>query len=559
MVREILGRITAPVRGLHEAAYLLAALTLASQVLALLRDRIFAHLFGASETLDLYYAAFRVPDLVFALVASLVSAYVLIPHLARLAKPEARELVSQTVSFLVIAGGILCAVLAVFAPVLLFALYPDFATSPERDAFVFLVRLLLLQPILLGLSGILMSVTQLERKFFLFALSPVLYNLGIIGGTVLLYPAFGLAGIGWGVVIGAVLHVSIHLPVVSRAKLFPRLVIPNVRMIGGVVRDSAPRSLALLMGSVTVLMLSILASRIGEGSIAVFTLANNLEAVPLSLIGASYATAAFPVMAEQLGAKRYEEFRATLVAAARHLIFWSSAALVLFIVLRAHIVRIILGSGAFDWDATRLTAAILAILVVALVAQGFVLLASRAFYAAERTWNPLMIQIGGLIISFATAWGLLTLAAEYPTMLIFMEVLFRVEDVPGSQILLVALGAMLGQVVMGFVAFATLRDVAPGVGKELVRPLFEGIGAATLGGAAAYGVLSFIGSTAPLSGLIMVFLQAAAAGMAGLIVSAAVLFLLENKEFRSLYAALHKLRSTKALPPSGPVLGGSGE
>lgn len=556
MVRELLGRITAPVRGLHEAAYLLAALTLASQILALLRDRIFAHLFGASQTLDFYYAAFRVPDLVFALVASLVSAYVLIPHLARLDKKKARELVSHTVSFLIIAGGALCVVLAIFARPLLFALYPDFAHSIESDSFVFLVRLLLVQPILLGLSGILMSVTQLERKFFLFALSPVLYNLGIIGGTVLLYPAYGLAGIGWGVVFGAVLHVIIHVPVVGRAGLFPKLVLPNMRLMGGVMKDSAPRSLALLMSSVTILVLSILASRIGEGSITVFTFAMNLEAVPLSLIGASYATAAFPVMAEQLGAKKYQEFRATLVAAARHLIFWSSAALVLFIVLRAHIVRIILGSGAFDWDATRLTAAILAILVVALVAQGFVLLASRAFYAAERTWNPLFIQIGGLIASFVTAWGLLALSEAYPTFLIFLEVLFRVEDVPGSSVLLIALGATVGQIMMGVVAFATLRDVAPGVGRELVRPLFEGIGAATLGGAAAYGVLAFMGNAAPVTGFFMVVLQGVLAGVAGLIVSAAVLFLLENKEFRALYAALHKMRSTKALPPSDPLLGG---
>lgn len=556
MVRKILGKITAPVRGLHQAAYLLAALTLASQILALFRDRVFAHMFGASETLDIYYAAFRIPDLVFALVASLVSAYVLIPRIARLGKVDARILISQTTSFLVVVGGLLCVALALFAPQILFALYPGFAESNEKDAFVFLVRLLLLQPILLGVSGILTAVTQIERKFFLFAMSPVLYNVGIIGGTLLLYPAFGLNGIGIGVVIGALAHVSIHIPVVMNAKLMPRLMKPQPKLILEVLRDSAPRSMALLMGSITLLVLSIFAARTGEGGIAVLTFASNLESVPLALIGASYATAAFPVLAEQLGSKKYEEFRATLTVAARHLIFWSSAALVLFILLRAHIVRIILGSGAFDWDATRLTAAILAILVVALVAQGFVLLASRAFYAAERSWNPFYIQMVGLIASVLTTWLLLSLAAVYPVMTIFMEVLFRVEDIAGSTILFVALGFTIGQLLMGVVAFITLKEVAPGVSRSLIRPLFEGLGAAVLGGSAAYGVLTFMGTAAPLTNLFMVFTQGFIAGMVGLIVSAAVLVLLENKEFRELYATLKKLTSTRALSPSGNVLGG---
>lgn len=556
MVRKILGKITAPVRGLHQAAYLLAALTLASQILALFRDRVFAHMFGASETLDIYYAAFRIPDLVFALVASLVSAYVLIPRIARLGKVDARILISQTTSFLVVVGGLLCVALALFAPQILFTLYPGFAESNEKDAFVFLVRLLLLQPILLGASGILTAVTQIERKFFLFAMSPVLYNVGIIGGTLLLYPAFGLNGIGIGVVIGALAHVAIHIPVVMSARLMPRLMKPQPKLILEVLKDSAPRSMALLMGSVTLLVLSIFAARTGEGGIAVLTFASNLESVPLALIGASYATAAFPVLAEQLGSKKYEEFKATLTVAARHLIFWSSAALVLFIVLRAHIVRIILGSGAFDWDATRLTAAILAILVVALVAQGFVLLASRAFYAAERSWNPFYIQMVGLIASVLTTWMLLSLAAMYPVMTIFMEVLFRVEDIAGSTILFVALGFTIGQLLMGIVAFITLKEVAPGVSRSLIRPLFEGLGAAVLGGSAAYGVLTFMGTAAPLTNLFMVFTQGFIAGMVGLIVSAAVLVLLENKEFRELYATLKKLTSTRALSPSGNVLGG---
>lgn len=548
MVRNLLRKITAPIRGLHQAAYLLAGLTLASQVLALLRDRLFASEFGAGELLDLYYAAFKVPDLVFALVASLVSAYVLIPRIAGKSADETRRLLSHTASFLFIGGGLLCLLLASIAPSLLFALFPTFADSVHAEEFVTLARILLIQPILLGLSGIITSVTQVHRRFVLYALSPVLYNLGIIGGTLFLYPSMGLVGIGWGVVIGALLHLLIHIPIVAKAGVLPRPLLFSPRIVWSIARDSVPRSLALASGAVTMLALTAIAATTGEGNIAVFTLAGNLEAVPLSLIGVSYATAAFPVLAEHVNAKRYAEFRATLLAAARHIIFWSAILSVLALVLRAHIVRIVLGAGAFDWDATRLTAAILALLVLGLIAQGLTLLCSRAFYAAGRSWNPLMIQIAGATISIAGALVMLSTLQTFPVVRSFVEVLLRVEDVPGTGILAVALGATLGQLAMAGVALYTLRHVAPGVAGSLTRALGEGLAAGILGASAAYGVLSYFGTLASLTTLAVVFAEGLMAGMVGLAVSAAVLALLANQEFRELVEALRKMSGTSLKP-----------
>lgn len=554
MVRRILQSLTAPVRGLHQAAYLLALLTLASQVLALIRDRLFAHQFGAGATLDLYYAAFKIPDVVFALIASLVSAYVLIPRIAGKMPEASKKLLSHSASFLILGGAVVCGVLALFAPHLLFALFPTFEHSPRADEFVALARILLIQPILLGLSGILTSVTQIHRRFVLFALSPVLYNLGIIFGTIVLYPRFGLVGIGYGVIIGAVLHLVIHIPIVVGAGLFPRLTIPSPKIVWSIAKDSIPRSLALSMGSIITLLLISLASRVSEGAVAIYTLASNLEAVPLSLIGASYATAAFPVMAQHMQEKKLHEYKVTLTAAARHIIFWSAVITVLTIVLRAYIVRVIYGTGAFDWNDTRLTAAVLAILVVGLMAQGLILLCARAFYAAQKSWNPLFVQLADFGISVLSAYGMLKLATIYPGFHYFVEALFRVGDVPGTQVLFIAIGATLGQVLMGIVALLTLKTVAKNVAKELVRPMFEGFGAAILGGAASYGVLSFTGTLAPLSLLSTVFLQGALAGMVGLLVAGCVLSLLENQEFRDLLESLKKLTGTKALKPSGLVL-----
>lgn len=548
MVQGILKTLGTSIRGLHQAAYLLAGFTLVAQLLALFRDRIFAGVFGAGHTLDLYYAAFKIPDLVFALVASAVSAYVLIPRIAPANKEETRALLSQAVSFVLIGGGLVSLVLFACAPTLLTALFPSLMASSGEE-FVLVTRILLLQPILLGVSGIMGSVTQVKRRFVLYALSPVLYNIGIILGAVVLYPSLGLAGVAWGVIAGALLHLLIHVPVLLEGRVMPHLVLPSWRALWPVARDSLPRSFALAFGAFTTLTLTALAARSGEGGVAVFTLAANLEAVPLALIGASYATAAFPVLAEEAGARQSAAFRATIAAAARHLIFWSSVAAVLTIVLRAHIVRVLFGTGAFDWNDTRLTAAILGILVIGLVAQGIVLLASRAFYAANRSWNPLILQVVGFIVSLVAAWGGLWLAEAVPFVRYFVETLLRVEDVPGARVLFIALGATLGQLFMGALALITLRAVAPGVATSLARPMLEGAAAAVIGGAAAYGALTFMGNIAPLTTLFAVLAQGVVAGMVGLIAAASVLILLENKEFRDVYESLRKITSPRILPP----------
>lgn len=557
MVRRILARIAAPVRGLHQAAYVLAGLTLVAQLLSLFRDRLFASRFGASAELDVYYAAFKVPDLVFAGIASLVSAYVLIPRLATLLadgeQARARRLFGETATFLLIAGGALSLALGIFAPQVLALAFPTIMAGPYAAAFVLLTRILLAQPILLGLSGIFGSATQLDRRFFLFALSPILYNAGIIAGVLLWYPSAGLAGIGYGVLAGAALHLAVNLPVLARRSLWPAPALPRPRALWSVMRDSVPRSLALSMGSFTLLALIALASRVGEGSVAVLTLAGNLAAVPLSLIGAAYATAAFPVLAEQGAPERRAAFQATIATALRHIIFWSSIATALAIVLRAYIVRVVYGAGAFDWSDTRLTAAILAVLATGLIAQGVTLLCARAFYAAGRSWTPFGIQLVGVVLSVGGAAALLRIIAAHPSVAYFLEALLRIEGIPGSAVIGVAIGAALGQIAMGLLAVASLRAVAPDVPRALARPLLEGLGAAILGGAAAYGALAALSAAFPPTGFVIVLAEGLVAGIVGLAIAGGVLALLENREFRDLAAALRKLAPAAALTPHSPI------
>ena len=553
MVRRIFERIVTPICGLHQAAYLLAALTLASQVLALLRDRTFAHMFGASEVLDLYYAAFRVPDLVFALVASLVSAYVLIPRITGMDREATRKILSESASFLFGIGGLLCIVLAIFMPTFLAFLYPNFATSPQQAEFVLLARILLFQPILLGLSGVLGSVTQVHRRFVLFAISPVLYNVGIILGVVAFYPLWGLPGIGLGVVIGAIAYLAVNIPVVVGAGVLPRLRLPTFALMMPIVRDSIPRSLALGVSSVTALFLTALASRIGTGSVSVFTFASNLEAVPLALIGSSYAVAAFPALSEASALEKRSEFTRILSAGARHIILWSVVVIGLIVVLRAHIVRVLLGTGAFDWNATRLTAALLIVLVVGLASQGLILLFSLALYAVRQSWRPLLYQLAGGILTVLLAVVFLAMpSGGFPSSLAGF---LKVGDVSGTSILLLALAATLGQIFLAILSLYALKNIAPGLARMLVRPLRDGCIAAIVGGVAAYGTLAFEGGIAPLTTFASVFIQGFIAGSVGCAAAALTLFLIGNEEFRAMTDVLNKLlrsrgTSSVALDPS---------
>src|SRR3989344_4181169 len=301
MVRRFLNLIHREIRGLHEAAYLLGTFAILSQVLALIRDRLLAHSFGASTTLDVYYAAFRIPDVLFVGVASLVSLYVLIPFLAENAahsELEEKRFLNEVFSgFTVFIVGV-SAVTFVFTPFLTALFFPGLSAGALSHDLVNLTRLLLLQPILLGLSSLFGSVTQTRGRFMLYAFSPLFYNVGIIAGILFFYGPFGLLGLGMGVVLGAFLHLAIQLPFIMQSGFFPRLIFRiNFPELKKVILLSLPRTLSLSANQIALLFLVMFASFLTEGSITIFNFSFNLQSVPLSIIAVSYSVAAFPTLA----------------------------------------------------------------------------------------------------------------------------------------------------------------------------------------------------------------------------------------------------------------------
>ncbi len=557
MVRRLVSFLSQNVTGMHAAAYVIAVFSFVSLLLGLLRDRMLAHIFGASSSLDVYYAAFRIPDLIFASLASIVSLFVLIPFLSRYLengeKENARHFLSEVSTFFFFFVIIACAVVGFYAPEFGRHFYPGFSAA-EQDLFIHLTRILLLSPILLGFSNILASVTQIAGRFLVYALSPIVYNLGILGGVMFLYPTYGLSGVGWGVVAGAFFHVAVQIPAVIKEGLMPRLTFRfNFKTLVEVVTVSLPRTATLAFNQIVLLLLLGIASTLGEGSVTVFTFASNLYLAPLTLIGVSYSVAAFPTLSRLFGAGEREAFVEQLLGAVRHVIFWSFPALVFMIVLRAHIVRTLLGSGAFDWADTRLTAATLALFVISLVAHGLILLFVRGYYAAGKTLRPFLITVSTSIVTIFLAYGGIKLFAAVPEIRFFFDSLLRVSDVGSTSVIIIAGAYSIGLIISACIFWLLFRrDFGGHIPSAVTSTFWQSAAASILGGAAAYLILRLVAPLFDLSIAYHVFLEGAIAGVCGILLWAATLKALGNKELDELFDTLHA-RLWKQAAPIAPA------
>lgn len=538
MIRRTFSFLSAEIRGLHAAAYVLGAASLASSILALLRDRLFAHIFGATVTLDIYYASFRIPDLIFVATGALVSVYMLIPALAKRDSEEQKKYLDTIFASFCIFAVLVSAIAALLAPVLLKILFPQMAAAGHLPELTMLTRVILLQPILLGISNIFASVTQYRHRYTLYATSPILYNLGIIVGLLGFYPLMGITGLAWGVVFGAVLHAGVQLPSLLSDGFFARL--PRIHNVNDAIRtaiSSIPRALTLSMTQIEFIGLIALAGLLVPGSIAIFTFAYNLQAVPLGVIGASYSVAAFPALALALAKGERTDFISHIASAARLVFFWSLPAMALVVVLRAYIVRIILGSGQFNWNDTKLTAAAFALLTISLAAQGLTLLLTRGYYAAGRTFVPFVISVisGFITITlgalFVGAWHIQILNE-------FAATLLRVDQVPGKSVLALAFAYAIANVAEAVIMTVHFNTRFPGFFAMVRRSWSESALVALITGGVAYIALNLVGSITFSSTLASVFLHGFVGGVAGMVAGALVYRLLKNKEYADVTAML---------------------
>ena len=558
MVTRVLNLLYREVRGLHQAAYVLALFTLASQVLEIVRDRILAHQFGAGYELDIYYTAFRIPDVLYVLFASVLSVYVLLPFVSR-ARTESEGagsvVLAQMFTFFLVVYTTMAVAAAVAAPLLVPLMFPGFKPEAYGD-IVLLLRILLLQPFFLGISSLFGVVTQIHQRFVLYALSPLLYNIGIIVGAVCFYPAFGLVGLAYGVVLGAAGHMLVQWPLVRGSELsFGIIRKIDWALLRSIAVVAVPRAVTLSLGQLQFLFFVTIASLMTVGSVAILQFSYNLQSVPLAIIGMSYSVAAFPVLAELLAKQQQEKFVSYVLTATRHIIFWSTPIIALVIVLRAQLVRVLLGSGSFNWDDTRLTAAALAIFMLSLVGQSIMLLFTRAFYAGGHTRIPLVLTLIGTLVGMVASGLLYFVVPHHDGVTAMVAELLRIQGVAGVEILVVPIGYVVGTLVQTILMFVLFARVFGMSWQPLWRPFWQSLLASIAGGAATYVALLTIVDGVNQEKFLGIFLQGLVGGLVGLLTVVLVYEFLKSEELFELTKSFRaKLFKTDVVAPQPDIL-----
>jgi putative peptidoglycan lipid II flippase len=394
---------------LSRAAALVMALFVVSRALGLVRQMVIGALFGTSGDLDAYLAAARVPEMIFMVVAGGALGSAFIPtftdHLAQEDRAGAWRLASAVVNLALIALTVTAGLMAAFAPTLVrTAIAPGF-DAPQQALTTQLLRLMLVSPVIFGVSGVVMGALNAHQHFLLPALAPSVYNLSIIGGALLLGPRLGVEGMAIGVVVGAALHLLVQVPALLRhgARYVPTLGLdsPSVREVG---RLMAPRVLGTAIAQLNFVVNNSLASGLGEGAVSAINYAWLLMLLPQGVFAQAVGTAAFPTFAAQAARGERDEMRRTLAATLRAVFSLALPATVGLLVLGRPLVALLFERGAFEETSTEAVAWALAFYALGLVGHAGLEIIARAFYALHDTLTP--VWVGGLAMGLNVALSL---------------------------------------------------------------------------------------------------------------------------------------------------------
>jgi putative peptidoglycan lipid II flippase len=403
MIKKILNNKIvneSPTRTVAGAALIVFFAGILSRILGLLRDRILASQFGAGDTLDIYYAAFRIPDLVYNLLIAGALSAAFIPVFTGLItkkdKKNAWKLASGLLTLQVVVVIIIATILAILAPYLMMIMIPGFSEEKTAQASLF-TRIMFLSPLFLGMSAVFGGILVSLKRFLIYSLAPIMYNIGIIIGALFFVKIWGDVGLAWGVVLGAFMHMVLQYWASKFAGFsYKAIDIKSIiadSWVRKVIKLMIPRSLAMGATQINLIIVTFFASTLASGSLAVFNFANNLQSVPLGLFGISFALAAFPRLSSSAARDDIKKFNYTFTRTFKRILFFVVPASVFIFALRAEIVRAVLGAGEFDWKDTRATLWVLGFLSLSLFAQSTIPLIARAFYALENTKTPFYVAL----------------------------------------------------------------------------------------------------------------------------------------------------------------------
>lgn len=440
------------------AAAIIGISYLGSAILGLVRNHLLAaRFFGGSEAdLDVYFAAFVIPDTVFQLlvVGAVSAAFIpLYQEYHERSEKEAHDLANAaltTIGFFLLVISIIIAIFARPLAGLLAHFPPD-----KLDLMANLIRMMSVAQILFALSAFLTGVLQSERRFLIPAIAPLLYNFGTIIGVYFLSPRLGIYSAAIGVVFGAFLHMAIQLPTARSVGYWPKIMW-QLRHPGvlSMLKLMPPRAMALGLDQIERWVAVNLTSLLAVGSLSIFNFARQLYVLPISLFGVSLSQASFPTLAKEALFDDKSQFKATLRKSVLQIFFFALPASVLVLVLRVPLVRLAFGAKNFPWEATLLTGKALAFLSLAIAPQAVTNTLTRAMHALKDTKTPLVI---GFI-----------------TMLVFVGLAYALGFIVERDVAMITLAMSIGNILDFLMSYlAVRRKIGPlGISVRMIKMVF---------------------------------------------------------------------------------------
>ncbi len=512
-------------RALARAGLIVSGAFLVSRILGWVRVVVIVNGGIPGADLDAFFAAFRLPDLVFQLVAAGALSSAVIPIVSALLATEdtARAWrVVSTIANLMLAGLLVLAVVVlVAAPAIIPAITPGFSQE-QWSRTVDLTRIMIFGPIFLALGSLATSVLNAQGRFAASAIAPIVYNLAIIGAALFLVPSLGVTGLAIGVVAGSVVHLAVQiLPLRALGFRYERFVDVDDAEARQALKLMAPRALGLGAGQITFVVVTSLASTLFIGAVTGFNVAFTLLQIPIGVIGVPLGIVVLPSLSREAAVGNLTEFAALMSRAIRLIVFVMIPITSIAIVLRSEVVRLLFGDAKLDAFALDQTATTLAAFLVGLTAHALIAVLARAFYARQDTRTPVAAAILAVVVNS-------TLAA----------LLVGPLGLPGLG-LAIAIAAWLETIVLIVLLKRSLPELA-------IRPVLSlgirSVAVAIAGGLAAAGVAA--GLTLALgadAGRAALLLEIVVVGFVWLLTSTAIAAVLRIGELTSMIGLMADL------------------
>jgi putative peptidoglycan lipid II flippase len=485
-------------RNLARAGMTVAAAFFISRVLGWVRVVVITSEFRAGTELDAYFAAFRLPDAIFQLVAAGALSSAMIPVLAGLfhrdEEDHAWRVVSTVLNVMLLSLSALAAIVAIFAPEIVPIFTPGF-DAVGQELTIRLTRIMLLSPILLAMGAVASSVLNSRGRFGAAAVAPSLYNVAIIGGAIFLGPILGVEALAIGVVIGSVFHLVVQIrPMLQERFKFSFEIDLGDAHARQVLLLMAPRAIGLGANQITFIVATTLATGVGVGAVTAYNVAWTVLQIPLGVIGFPLGIVLLPSLARAVAQGSTRDFGVLIVRSVR-LVLW----IMLFItatgiVLRRQVVSLLFEPG-LDANAVALTVDTLSFLFLGLAAHSLVIVFARAFYSGHDTRTPVITAVLDMLVCVTVG----------------------VATVGTLGLSGIALGLAAGAWAEASGLGILLWRRAPGAGLEgILQPLVVFIGGAILAGLATLLVVRLTDPIiGDMPGKIALIFQIVAAGGAG--------------------------------------------